>query len=307
MSYDQFTNLMAASVLTATPLLLAALGGLIGERAGVASIGLEGYMLGGAFTAVVVSFYAGPWAGLAGGAAGGLAMGALHAYVSITLRADQIVSGIAINILALGLTGFLLGIVFPSTSSPEEIPGFGSWSIPGLSRVPFLGEVLFDQGIFVYIAIALLAATVVFLRNTTAGLILRAVGEAPVVCLTRGVHVAQVRYLAVLYSGAVAGLGGAMLAIAVVRGFTEGMTAGRGFIALAAIIFAGWRPMGIAVACLLFGVADSGQQWANALGVDVPFQILALAPYVLTLLALTIYRRSNAPAALGQPLEARAP
>jgi simple sugar transport system permease protein len=296
------TGLLVAAVASTTSLLLAALGGVVAERAGVFSIGLEGYMLCGAFAAVAVSDSGGRWAGLFAAIGAGAAIAAIHALLSIGLRVNQIVSGITLNILALGATGFFNQAIFGIASSQHKVAGFGNWAIPGLSGIPYAGRALFDQNVFTYLAAGLLVAVAVFLHRTRAGLALRAVGEYPLAAEARGIPVVKTRTAAVLFSGGAAGLGGAMLSIGQIDSFVSNMTSGRGYIALAAVIFAGWRPVGAAVACALFGLADASQIWADVLGIALPYQVLAMAPYVVTLLALTLLKRRSAmPGALGVP------
>jgi ABC-type uncharacterized transport system permease subunit len=296
------TALLVAAVVSTTPILLAALGGVVAERAGVFSIGLEGYMLCGAFAAVAASDGAGRWTGIVAAVGAGAALAAIHGLLSITMRVNQIVSGVALNILALGATGFFNEALFGISSSQHKVSGFPDWAIPGLSEIPYVGPAFFDQNLFTYLAVALLIVVFVFLRWTRTGLSLRSVGEHPLAAEARGISVVRARYGAVLFSGAAAGLGGAMLSIGQIDAFVTNMTSGRGYIALAAVIFAGWRPLGAAAACALFGLADASQTWANVLGVDLPYQVLAMAPYVVTLLALTLLRRRGAtPTALGVP------
>ncbi len=296
------TALLVAAVASTTSLLLAALGGVVAERSGVFSIGLEGYMLCGAFAAVALSDSGGRWAGLFGALGAGMAIAAIHGVLSITMRVNQIVSGVTLNILALGATGFFNEAIFGISSSQHKVAGFGTWAIPGLSGIPYVGPALFDQNIFTYLCMLLLLAVILFLRWTRSGLSLRSVGERPLAAEARGISVVRMRYRAVLFSGAAAGLGGGMLSIGQIDAFVNNMTSGRGYIALAAVIFAGWKPLGAALACALFGLADASQVWANVLGVNLPYQVLAMAPYVVTLLALTVLKRRAAmPAALGVP------
>jgi ABC-type uncharacterized transport system permease subunit len=294
------TTLLTNAVAAATPLIFVALAGLIAERAGVMSISLEGYMLVGAFAAVAVSHTSGIWAGVAAAAAAGLVVAMMHAYLSITARINQIISGLALNLFALGITGFLNNLVFGQGQAGTQVPAFSDLKIPGLSGIPVIGPAFFDQMLFTYVSGGLLLAIVVYLRRTRSGLALHAVGEHPAAADARGIHVTRVRYAATAFSGCVAGIGGAALSIGLVNSFVENMTAGRGYIALAAVVFAGWRPVLAVAACLLFGLADAAQAWANVLNVHVPFELLATAPYVVTVVALVaLGRRGRAPGALG--------
>lgn len=272
----------------ATPLLLAALGGLYAERSGVINIALEGLMLAGAFTAAVVTYLThSPWLGLAAAASAGLAVAAIHAVASIRFGANQVVSGAAINILFLGLPPLLAGAWFGATSETPAVP-----RAELLPRAP------------VVLALALVPITWYVLERTRFGLRLRAAGESPEAVATAGLPVARIRYTAVLLSGALAGIGGAYLAIGQASQFTRNMTAGRGFIALAALIFGRWRPVQTLLACLLFGFAEAvAIQMQGVAG--VPVQFVQIIPYVLTLLvAAGFLGQSRPPRALGRPLAA---
>lgn len=296
------TALLVAAVVSATALSLAALGGVVAERAGVFSIGLEGYMLSGAFAAVAVSSSGGRWAGAVGAIGAGMAIAGIHALLVVTMRANQIVAGVVLNLLALGATTFFNQGLFGLSSSQMKVPGFHGWAIPLLHRIPYIGPAFFDQNLFTYAAVVLAAAVAVFLRRTRRGLAVRAVGEFPLAAEARGISVVRTRYAAVLASGALAGLGGAMLSIGQIDSFVANMTAGRGYVALAAVIFARWQPLGAVAACALFGLADASQVWANVLGVNLPAEVLSIAPYAVTLVALTLLpRRVSMPSALGVP------
>ncbi len=266
----------------AAPYLFAAAGGTIAEQSGIVSLDLEGYMLAGACAAAFGSYYAGDmWTGVVCGAAGGAALAALHGIATIRYRADQIVSAIAINILAIGLTRFALRVAFGSSSNSPRIPGVagGAFVIAGLLVIPVVAAII---------------------AWTPFGLRLRAVGEYPGAAASAGVHIARIRAIAVLLSGVLAGLGGAYLALDQHQ-FSDQMTAGRGFIALAAVIFGRWRPLYVGAACLLFAAAEALE--INLQGVSaVPSQFVAMIPYVLTIVALTgLVGRSVPPAALGNP------
>ncbi|MBS1878802.1 MAG: ABC transporter permease [Actinobacteria bacterium] len=296
------TELLSNAVTAATPLIFVALGGLIAERAGILSISLEGYMLTGAFAAVAISHTSGIWAGLAAAAIAGGLIALAHAFLCISARLNQIISGLALNLFALGITGFLNSFVFGEGQAGTQVPGFSPLKIPGLSSIPVVGPALFDQPPFTYAAVPLAIAVSFFFWKMRPGLTLHAVGEHPAAAETRGVPVFRYRYLAVVTSGALAGIGGAALSIGILDSFTDNMTAGRGYIALAAIVFAGWRPLWAVGACLLFGLADAAQVSANALNINVPFELLATAPYVVTIIALIILgRRGRAPGGLGIP------
>lgn len=303
--------LFASTVRAATPLILAALGGIFSERSGVVNIALEGIMLIGAFFAMLIS-YLGQQLGLPplvsalAGAVGAMIFGFLismiHAVVSIRYRADQVVSGVAINILALGLTGFLLQQIFNTSGNSPSVPSLPAAPIPFLSSIPVLGPIFFNQPPIVYAAILAVPIAAFVLFRTVLGLRLRAVGEHPKAADTVGINVFQLRYLGVAVSGVLAGLGGAYLSLGQLNIFTENMTNGRGFIALAAVIFGKWNPWGALGACLLFGFADAVQISLQNAGVNIPSDFLLMLPYVLTLVALAGFiGRSNPPAASGVP------
>jgi simple sugar transport system permease protein len=287
-------EIAAGTLNLAAPLILAAIAGVISEKAGVVNIALEGMMLVAAFAGVAATFWAGhgaaaPWVGVLAAMAAGAAVAAAHAVVSIHVRADQIISGVALNLLAVGVTQFLCLLVFGSSSNSATVASLPRWGAGRFSYSPL-----------VWLAFALVPAAHVFLTRTVWGLRLRAVGEHPAAAETLGVHPARVRFSAVLASGALSGLGGAALA-ADVSGFVQNMTAGRGYIALAAMIFGNWSPLGAAAACLLFAAADKSQ---IALQIAIPPQLAQSMPYLLTILALAGFAgRARAPRALGKPYE----
>ena len=296
---DLWHATLAASVL----FLLPALGGVISERSGVVNIAMEGMMLTGAFFAVVADLaWHNPWLGaLVGVIAGGL-MALIHAVVSIRYRADQIVSGIAINIFAAGLTVFLVNRLYGQKDvghvSPTEL--LPILNIPVLDAIPFLGRVLFQQNVVVYVALVLLVVVHVVLFRTRLGLRIRAVGEHPQAADTAGINVYAIRYSAVITSGLLSGLAGALLAIGVSNTFVPNMTSGRGYIALAAMIFGKWTPGGAFVACLIFGLGQAIYD-ANSI-IHVSPYLLSMLPYLLTLIVLAgIVGRSIPPAADGVP------
>jgi ABC-type uncharacterized transport system permease subunit len=296
------SDLLYATLRLTTPIMFAALGGLLCERAGVLNIGLEGMMLGGALTAYVVSLRTGdPYLGVLGAILVGALTGLLFAAVVITFRANQIVSAVGLNLFMLGITGvaFRAAVGLSSGSSPApEIP---LWKIPGLGDLPGIGPVLFDHLPLVYLVFIILGVITFLFYRTTWGLSIRAVGEHPKAAATVGIDVIRVRYLTVTWSGIMAAVGGSMLSIGYLNTFTEGMTAGRGFIAFSAIIFGRYGPIGTALASLLFGFADALQLRIQAFGVSIPYQFLIMLPYVVTLLALFAAGRFNAPKASGVP------
>lgn len=294
------SQLFVATISLGAPLLLAALGELISETAGVINIELEGMMLCGAFAGVLGAHDSGSVvAGFAAAAVGGLLIAGIHGVTSLAARANQVVSGIVLNIFALGLTTFLLATVLGPINQP--VASLNPIRIPGLSSIPLVGKAFFDQNVVVYAAYLAVPVLWWVLNRTTVGLVLKAAGERPQAAESLGVRVLRVRWLALLACGILAGLGGGLLALAGIGFFTQNMTAGRGFIALAAVIFGRWRPFGTAAAVLLFALADAFQIRVQALGiVHIPFQFLVMLPYLVTLIALAgLLRRMRPPSALG--------
>ncbi|HET7465487.1 MAG TPA: ABC transporter permease [Candidatus Dormibacteraeota bacterium] len=299
-------NLWQVALISAVLLLLPALGGVISERSGVVNIAMEGMMLTGAFFAVWADLiWHNPWlATLVAIVAGGL-MALIHAVVSIRFRADQIVSGIAINIFAAGLTVYLVRTIYGLQDVGHVVPAeaLPTWNVPVLSSIPFLGKVLFEQNVVVYLALILLVVVEVVLFRTRLGLRIRAVGEHPQAADTAGLNVYVIRYGAVITSGLLSGLAGAFLAIGVSNTFVPNMTDGRGYIALAAMIFGKWTPRGAFVACLIFGVGEA--IYANNSTIHVSQYLLSMLPYLITLVVLAgVVGRSTPPAADGIPYAA---
>lgn len=293
--------LLASMVRNATPLVFAALGGMFSERSGVVNIGLEGLMLISAFAGVAGAFYSGSaWVGLLFALGAGLIFALIHALMSITFEADQIISGTAINLLALGGTGFLMELVFGRSGTSPRVQGFEPIPIPVLSDIPVVGRAFFDQSLLVYLMYAMIPLAYFVVFRTPFGLRLRGTGEAPEAVDTAGVSVARMRYYGVALSGLLAALGGVYLSMGILSAFTEGMTSGRGFIALAALIFGRWNPIGAAGAAFLFGLA---QAFIFQAPQDViPLEFLQMIPYLLTIVVLAGFGgRAVAPAAIGRP------
>jgi ABC-type uncharacterized transport system permease subunit len=292
---------LAAAVRVATPLLLAATGETVAERAGVINLGLEGMMLAGALAAALGASAAGPWAGVALALLAGMALAAVFAAVAIAARADQIIAGTAITLGAAGLTGTIYRQAYGSTGAGLTLPTLAPVAIPGLSRAPVLGPTLFTQPVPTYLALLALPAVWWVLFRTRLGLALRATGEAAEMARSAGVRTTRLRVGATLVGGAFAGLAGATLVLAQVGTFAENMTAGRGYVAIAIVVLGRWHPAGVAIAALLFGAATALQYVFQALGLAVPYQLFLMLPYVLTLLALAgAVGRVRAPADLGK-------
>lgn len=292
---------LAAAVRVATPLLLAATGETVTERAGVINLGLEGMMLAGALAAALGATAAGPWAGVALAVLAGMLLAAAFAAVTIGARADQIITGTAISLGAVGLTGTIYRQAYGTAGAGLTLPTLGPLPIPGLARIPLLGPALFDQPMPTYLAVLALPVVWWILFRTRAGLGLRATGEAADMARAAGVRTRLVRTVATLAGGGFAGLAGATLVLAQVGTFAERMTAGRGYVAIAIVVLGRWHPAGIAVAALLFGAATALQYVFQALGLAVPYQLFLMLPYLLTLLALAgAVGRVRPPADLGK-------
>jgi general nucleoside transport system permease protein len=297
-----WSALLAAMLRYATPLTFAAIGGMFSERSGVVNIGLEGMMLMGAFFGVVAADKLDSWplGLLAAMLAGGLTA-LIHAFFSIHLRSDQIVSGTAINFLALGVTGYFFIDVYGDLGTPSGIPRIPDVTLPVIEDIPFIGDVLGQLNLMIWISIALLFVSYIVMFRTPIGLRIRAVGEHPRAADTVGISVYRVRYACVILSGMLSAAGGAYLSIGFLGSFNENMTAGRGFIALAALIFGNWRPFGAFGAALLFGFSSALAQRLPEYSPSgaVLFQAL---PYALTLIAVAgVIGRSIPPAAVGRP------
>jgi ABC-type uncharacterized transport system permease subunit len=297
-------SMLDATVSSSTPIALGALSGILCERSGVVNIGIEGMLLGGAFSGVVLGSLFGGWIGLLAATVTGGLLALLLAVLSIKFRVDQIIIGVVINILVLGLTSFLTAQVLVKRPELNDAPIFESVKIPLLGDIPILGPMFFDQTVIVYGMFILIAVVSFFLFRTRWGLRTRSVGENPKAADTLGVSVARVRYLAVVYGGMVGGFAGAWFTIGTVGRFDEGMTGGRGFIGLAAMIFGAWNPIGAFFAALVFGFFDSLQQKFAVLETPIPSEFLAMAPYLVTIIVVAgLVGRARPPAADGQPYQ----
>jgi ABC-type uncharacterized transport system permease subunit len=299
MDHSFVTLLLVSAVALSAPLMYAALGELISETAGVINIELEAMMLSGAFCGVLGTYLTGNIAlGFVFGAVGGLVVGLLHGVLCFVFRANQVISGVVLNILALGVTSFLLSSYLGDRVT-RSIASLSDIRIPVLSEIPILGPALFKQDIMVYLALISVGVVWWVLNRTTIGLMLRAAGERPEAAESLGVDVGRMRWGVVSVCGLLAGIGGSQLALAGIGLFTQNMTAGRGFIALAAVIFGRWRVLGVAAAVLMFATADAFQFRAGALGINIPDPFLIMLPYLAALLALAgLLRNMRPPAAL---------
>ena len=298
-------DLVISMVRLSTPITLAAVGAVVCERAGIVNIAMEGIMIIGAFFAATIAYYSGnPWVGMLGGIIFGMLFALIHAVATVTLHLDHVVSGAVLNILAFGSTRYLMIQFFghPGTSEPiAQSLGSYRFAVPLLSEIPFLGPVLFNQTPIVYLSFIIIIALWFITRRTKVGLHIRASGEHPLALETIGVSVARIRYIAILTSGFTCGLAGAFLSIENNTTFTEGMTNGRGFIALAANISGGWTVIGAFISALFFGFADALQIRIQTLGLSlIPEEFFIVLPYVATVIAVAgLVRHSRAPKVLG--------
>ena len=313
MSLDDILNvgflvtIVAASIRIATPILLAALGESIAESTGMLNIGIEGMMAVGAFAGFAMAYWSGdPWTGFAMAiVAGGLA-GLLSGLIMIECGADHVVTGIVMNILCAGLAGLAYRSFFDSSREIPSVPTMRAFALPRLGQVPILGRALFTHLPIVYVAFGLIPVCWFVLKRSKWGLNARAVGENPAAAESASVNVWRVRLAGIVAGGALAGLGGATLSIAQVGGYLDDMTAGRGFIALAIVVFGGLDPWRVAGASLIFGFAEALELRLQAMGANVPYELLLGLPYLLTIIILAVSARSATyPAAINQPYPRR--
>lgn len=294
---------LASTMAMATPLLLAALGELLVEESGVLNIGIEGAMLVGSFFALAAAYFTHSLAaGLLAGAAAAAALNALLAILVVNLAVNQVVAGTALDILALGITGVFYRKIFGVTGRAFTVTPLGAVALGPLARLPLIGRALFDQNLLVYLAFALVPAASFVISRTPYGLKLRAAGERPEAADALGLGVYRLRWEALMASGVLTGLGGAFLTLAYTGTFVEGITAGRGFVALAVVILGRWNAWGCAAAAVLFGAAMALQFGLQALGTAIPYQVFLALPYALTLIVLAGFGgQAQAPSALGEP------
>ena len=300
---DHLAQLIVLTLAAGTPLVYAALGELVTEKSGVLNLGVEGMMLVGAVVSFAVAATTkSPWLGVFAGMLAGAAVSLIFAVITLSLMANQVATGLALSLFGVGLSAFL-GLEYVSVVIEPIKP----LAIAGLSDLPVVGKLLFGHNPLVYLSLVLFAAIQWFLFRTRAGLIVRAVGESPQSAHAIGYPVIAIRYVAVMFGGACAGLGGAYLSIAYNPSWTEGMTAGRGWIALALVVFATWKPWRVLAGAYLFGGVTLAQFQAQGMGIEIPSQYLSMLPYVATIVVLAIISRDvatirlNSPASLGKP------
>lgn len=310
------SELTHTTIVFATALIFASLGGLFSERAGVVNIALEGMMTVGAFTAAIVTYFAetqwgggawAPWIGFLAAILVGTLFALPHAVASVTFKAEQVVSGVALNFLAIGITIYLCKVLLNgSAQTPTLKHVFSKWDVPWLSKIPYLGHALFSAYPTSYLAFILIAAAAFILYKTPFGLRLRAVGEHPKAADSLAINVSRMRYMAVMASGALAAMGGAVVTLTTTSNFSHNTISGQGYIALAALIFGKWRPVSGLFAALFFGVASALKSVFQVYGITdyIPVDFIYIFPYALTILILAGFvGRAVAPAALGKPYE----
>jgi simple sugar transport system permease protein len=304
MDIQQASSLASSAVTAAIPLMFAGVGELVTEKSGVLNLGVEGMMLMGAVTGYAVTTIAGsPWLGLVAGMAAGIVMSLLFGFLVLTMLANQVATGLSLTIFGVGLSAYV-GKPYTSAATSATI---AAWPIPGLSQLPVVGQAFFSLTPVDYLAFIMFAVVGWFLYRTRAGLVLRSVGESPQVAHSVGFPVIGVRYGATAFGGAMAGLAGSYYSVVQLHLWQEQITAGRGWIALALVVFATWRPGRLLIGALLFGAVTGAQFYAQAVGVPVPTQFLAMLPYVATIVVLVLISRNpntirlNAPASLGKP------
>ena len=297
------SNLLLATVRMSIPLIFIALGELYSERAGMVNIGLEGLAAIGSLIGFLITFITGNiWLGILCGALAGVLVNMIYAFATVTLCADHTVYGMAINIFAPALASFIYRVYFGNGSDLSQIDLMKTVQIPVLKDIPFIGSLLFDQTPMVYLAFLLVIVTVIFFGKTRAGLNYRSVGEHPQASATLGINVIRTKYLACVICGALSGIGGAYLTTCYSNTYTEGNIAGRGFIALAAVIFGRWSGGGVLVACLFFGFCDALQIRLQVASIGIPYQFFQMIPYLATIIALSIIgAKKLGPKASGKP------
>lgn len=303
MSMDFVMEILLSTLRMATPILLVALAELYSERAGLVNIGLDGIMAFGALAGFMICFLTGsPLLGILAGAAGGILINMIYAYCTVTLCAEQIVYGMAINIFAPAVAAFIYRVYFGVSSTLAQGTLMQTVAIPFLKDIPFLGEILFNQTPMVYFTYLMVPLTAIYFNRTKSGLNYKAVGEYPKAAETLGINVVRQKYIACMICGALAGIGGAYLTTCYVNTYSDGVVAGRGFIALSAVIFGRWSSGGVLLACLLFGFCDALQLRLQIMSAATPYQLFQMIPYICTLVALAVFGIKKAgPKSVGKP------
>ena len=304
LNFMPLVDIVRGTFIGALPLIFGALAGVLCERSGVVNVAIEGQLLAGAFGgALVGTIAASAWIGLIGGVLGGVLISALLAWFSIRYLVDQVVLGVVLNLLALGLTGFIYEQVMrPDAEKYNQPPKLPVWELPLLSKIPVVGPAVFTGNLFLFLGLILVVVINVALFRTRWGLRTRSVGEHPAAADTVGIRVLRVRYRNVLLAGVVAGLGGAFFTLGLVGQFSKNMISGKGFIALAALIFGRWNPTGALLAALFFGLADKLAGYLAGISSPIPSEFLAMLPYLATILAVAgLVGKVRAPAADGKP------
>lgn len=296
-------SLIASTIRLATPILIPALGQLYTQRAGVLNLSVESAMTVSAVAGFAAAFYSGNlWLGALCGIVIGAAWSAIMAWLSVTLRANQVIAGIGLNILGAGVAVFAYRVIFGVLTLPPTVTTFASLDVAGLSDLPVVGPILFQHNALVYLGFLLVPITWFILEKTTFGLKIRAVGEHPRAADSKGIHVGAIRYAAIIIGGAYAGLGGAFMTTAYLNCFTEGIIGGRGYIAVSVVVFARFLPKRAMLGALLFGFASALQLRLQALGVNIPSQLLLMLPYIMTIIALIFAsKKAEMPGAYAQP------
>ena len=300
---DFIVGIVASGIRMSTPSLFAALGENIAERSGVLNLGVEGMMLIGAFAGFIGTFVTGNvFIGILAALSGPMVMAALMAFLSVSLRTNQLVAGLAIWLLGVGFAALLYRLTFGVVTVAPSVPTIPLLEIPFLSSIPVLGPIIFHHDAMIYLAFLLIPLTHIFLFKTNIGLKIRTVGENPKQADTLGVNVNRIRYMSVIIGGAFAGLGGSYIALVTTGSFSENIAAGQGWIALAAVIFGRWRPFWIVLGALVYGMVNATVLGMQSLGTTIPFQFLLMLPYLLPIAILAaMYKKSVAPAALATP------
>ncbi|NIM28421.1 MAG: ABC transporter permease [Gammaproteobacteria bacterium] len=304
--FDQIlqTGFFAALIRVATPLACATIGEMFSERAGVLNLGIEGIMLLGAMSGFTVAYFSGSlWLGMAAAAASGIVFAALMGLLTVTLGLSQHVSGLGVTMLCSGISFYCYRLIFGQPSQPPNVQPFESVALPGLAAIPFLGPVLFNHVVLVYLVFALVPLAAWLLYRTPWGLALRTVGENPQAAASAGVPVAWMRYQALMISGALFGIGGAYFSLAQFNAFTFGVISGRGWVCIALVVLGRWDPWRCALAALLFGAVDALQLRLQSSGaIDLPYQLFLMLPFLLTVVAMAMLsRNARAPASLLVP------